>query len=82
MNTRCRAVCLNRISTIRTIEKAGVSLPPDYLLFGRSFGDGLDAKYLVLLKRHRPQDWEIILKWFPCADLVEWHYRRFIEGKR
>ena len=62
------------------IAKSGVSLPLDYLLFGRSFGGGIDARYLVPLKRHRPEDWKIVLEWFPTADSAVWKYERFIEG--
>ncbi len=63
------------------IDKAGISLPPDYLLFGRSFGGGVDARYLVPMKRHRPEDWKIICEWFPLAEVCVWRYERFIEGK-
>lgn len=62
------------------IAKAGISLPIDYFLFGRSFGGGLDARFLVPLKRHRPQDWKIVLEWFPLADVAVWKYERFIEN--
>ncbi len=67
---------------VGAIEKSGVSLPLDYFLFGRSFGGGIDARYLVPLKRHRPQDWKTVLEWFPTAELGVWKYERFIEGKK
>jgi hypothetical protein len=70
-----------RGETLATIEKSGISLPLDYLLFGRSFAGGVDARYLVPLKRHRPEDWKIVLQWFPLADYVVWRYERFVEGK-
>lgn len=63
------------------IAKSGVSLPIDYLLFGRSFGGGIDARFLVPLKRHRPEDWKIVCEWFPLADFVVWRYERFVEKK-
>ncbi|MBW8464858.1 phosphoadenosine phosphosulfate reductase [Acidovorax sp.] len=46
----------------------GVKLPEDYKLFGRSF-DGLDLRFLLPLKRHRPADYRRVLDWFPLCDL-------------
>ena len=62
------------------IAKHGISLPPDYIWFGRSFGGGIDARYLIPLKRKRPEDWKIVLQFFPLADLLCWKYERFIEN--
>lgn len=44
-------------------------------MFGRSF-DGLDKRFMEPLKENRPQDFEIIKKWFPFveADIYGWHY--------
>lgn len=67
---------------VNSIAASGVSLPIDYHLFGRSFGGGLDARFLVPLKRHRPEDFKIVLEWFPMAELAVWKYERFIEGKK
>ncbi|KAB2344866.1 adenine nucleotide alpha hydrolase family protein [Actinomadura rudentiformis] len=50
------------------IESAGVRLPPDYLWFGRSF-DGLDKRFLAQLRTYAPDDYEVVLTWFPYADL-------------
>lgn len=49
-------------------KKAGVKLPEDYKLFGRSF-DGLDLRFMLPLKKHRPKDYRTICEWFPCVDL-------------
>jgi hypothetical protein len=57
------------------IRRSGLKLPIDYRLFGKSF-DGLSAEYLVPIKRDRPQDWKVILEWFPLADQVIWHHER------
>lgn len=46
----------------------GVKLPQDYKLFGRSF-DGLDLRFLLPLKRHRPADYRKVLEWFPLCEL-------------
>lgn len=52
------------------LERRGIGLPPDYELFGRSF-DGLDARFMVPLKEHRPEDYRIIKEWFPFVDADE-----------
>lgn len=49
-------------------KRHGVKLPIDYRLFGRSF-DGLDLRFLLPLKRHRPADYRRVLEWFPLAEL-------------
>lgn len=53
---------------IAEIQAAGVHLPVDYRMFGRSF-DGLDYRFLEPIKRHFPRDFERILEWFPLADI-------------
>jgi hypothetical protein len=71
----------NREKLLTEIERSGIKLPVDYHLFGRSL-DGLSVEYLVPIKRHRPEDWKIILEWFPLAEMEVWKYERFVEGKR
>ncbi len=61
------------------IQRSGVKLPLDYRLFGRSFGGGVDARFLVPIKRHLPEDWEKICNWFPLAELEVWKYERWVE---
>ena len=53
---------------IECFTKHNVKLPEDYRLFGRTF-DGLDLRFLLPLKKHRPADYRRILEWFPMADL-------------
>lgn len=53
---------------ISAFNRHGVRLPVDYKLFGRTF-DGLDLRFLLPLKRHRPADYRRVLEWFPLADL-------------
>lgn len=65
----------NKARLIEEITRAGVSLPDDYLIWGRTF-DGLDAQFLVSLKRQRPQDYARILVWFPLVDVEVWRYER------
>jgi hypothetical protein len=63
----------NKARLIEEITKAKISLPPDYLMFGRSF-DGLDAQYLIPIKKNHPRDWKRILDWFPLAEAECWLY--------
>ena len=53
---------------LREIDNAGVKLPVDYRMFGRTF-DGLDYRFLAPIKEHYPEDYRKILSWFPLADL-------------
>ena len=53
---------------LREIDNAGVKLPVDYRMFGRTF-DGLDYRFLAPIKEHYPEDYQKILSWFPLADL-------------
>jgi predicted phosphoadenosine phosphosulfate sulfurtransferase len=50
------------------IAQAGVKLPVDYNLFGRSF-DGIDYRFLKPIRDHFPGDYERILEVFPMAEL-------------
>lgn len=61
----------NKARLVDTIARAGIRLPVDYDLFGRSF-DGIDLRFLAPLKRHRPADYARILEFFPLADLTLW----------
>jgi hypothetical protein len=65
----------NKAKLLDEIERAGISLPIDYLLFGRSF-DGLDARFLVPLKQQRPADYKRLLEWYPLADVEVFRYER------
>ncbi|CAK7070011.1 MAG: hypothetical protein KER_03073 [Kerstersia gyiorum] len=53
---------------VACFRKHGVKLPVDYKLFGRTF-DGIDLRFLLPLKKHRPADYRRILDYFPMADL-------------
>jgi len=50
-----------------TIERSGVSLPPDYTFLPRSF-DGFSYLFLIPLKERYPRDYQRILDWFPLAE--------------
>lgn len=53
---------------LERIEREGWALPIDYEWFGRSF-DGVDYRFLEPLSRFAPDDYEMVLDWFPLADL-------------
>jgi hypothetical protein len=53
--------------------KSGIKLPIDYVMFGRSF-DGLDLRFLVPLKKHRPADYKRVLEWFPLCEAEVYRY--------
>ena len=53
---------------IREFDDAGVKLPVDYRMFGRTF-DGLDYRFLEPLRRWYPEDYARLLDWYPFADL-------------
>ncbi|ACU37174.1 hypothetical protein [Actinosynnema mirum] len=58
-----------RIADVRAaLARHHCPLPPEYEWFGRSF-DGLDFRFLDPVRRHAPDDYEQILRWFPLADL-------------
>lgn len=53
------------------INGAGIELPIDYEIFGRSF-DGIDSRFTEPMRRHLPDDYERLRKWFPLmvSDLI------------
>lgn len=58
----------NKDDLIRCLKGAGVKLPKDYELFGRSW-DGLQYRYLAQIKQHYPRDYAKILEWFPMQGM-------------
>ncbi|HDR1312790.1 phosphoadenosine phosphosulfate reductase [Pasteurella multocida] len=53
---------------IDCFRKHNVKLSKDYKIFGRSF-DGIDLRFLYLIKKHYPRDYQKILELYPMADL-------------
>jgi 3'-phosphoadenosine 5'-phosphosulfate sulfotransferase (PAPS reductase)/FAD synthetase len=49
------------------VNEAGLRLPVDYEMFGRTF-DGFNADYLIPIRDRFPRDYQRILEWFPLAD--------------
>lgn len=65
----------NQDRLIREITASGVRLPIDYRIWGRTF-DGLDARFLVPMKRHLPADYAKVLEWFPLAEAAVYRLER------
>ena len=57
-----------RIMPLEEFKAAKVRLPIDYLWFGRSF-DGIDYRFLSILKQRAPADYKRVLQWFPMAEV-------------
>lgn len=53
---------------IARLKGAGVKLPPDYCIFGRSY-DGIDFRFLKPISTYYPDDYKRILEWFPLAEI-------------
>ncbi len=58
----------NKARLVEELTRAGIKLPVDYKVFGRSF-DGLDLRFLVKIREHFPSDYQTILDWFPLVDM-------------
>jgi 3'-phosphoadenosine 5'-phosphosulfate sulfotransferase (PAPS reductase)/FAD synthetase len=73
----------SKSDVVGAIRKAGVKLPADYRVFGRSF-DGIDFRFLYGIKKHWPADYARILEFFPLAELVikRHEYAQEAEGAR
>lgn len=58
----------NKARLVEEIRKSGVSLPVDYLIWGRSF-DGLDARFIIPMKKHLPNDFAKLKEWYPLIEV-------------
>ncbi len=58
----------NKARLVTELKSAGVKLPAEYRVFGRSW-DGLDFRFLYGIKQHWPDDYRRILDYFPLAEL-------------
>lgn len=63
----------NKDKLLTEINKAGVKLPVDYRLFGKTF-DGLDLRFIAPLKKHFPADYEKLRFWWPMIDVELFRY--------
>jgi len=68
-----------KAAVMESINAAGLRLPVDYELWGRTF-DGFNADYLIPLRDRFPRDYQRVLDWFPLADTDIFRKERF--GRR
>lgn len=61
---------------VSEIRQAGIKLPVDYKIWGRTF-DGFDHRFLKPLKDNFPNDYEKIREFFPLIDLELKRYGTF-----
>lgn len=71
---------LLKADMVELLYSSGIHLPIDYQWFGRSF-DGIDYRFLSVIKREAPADYARILAWFPLADLELFRYEQ-LEASR
>lgn len=64
------------------ITKAGIRLPVDYSIWGRTL-DGIDARFMLPLRHHLPEDYERACTWFPLipADIERYERIRAMQGE-
>lgn len=60
-----------KAEVIFAIDRAGIELPIDYEIFGRSF-DGIDRRFTEPMREHLPDDYARLVEWFPLleADII------------
>lgn len=60
---------------VHELNGSGIHLPVDYLWFGRTF-DGIDYRFISVIKEKSPGDYEKIINMFPLVELetkkIEW----------
>lgn len=60
---------------VRSCKEAGVKLPVDYHIWGKTF-DGLDYRFIKPLKDYYPDDYEKIKSYFPFIDTEIMRYEQ------
>jgi hypothetical protein len=71
----------NKERLVNELKRANIALPVDYLWYGRSF-DGIGAAYIGPLKEHRPDDYAMLLKFFPLLEVELFHYEMHLKRGR
>lgn len=59
---------MKKDDVIDMLDREGCPLSIEYFWFGHSLG-GMDYRYLKGLKDNSPEDWKLVLEWFPLAEL-------------
>lgn len=65
----------NKARLVEELRRADIALPEEYRWFGRTW-DGLDLRFLLPMKQHRPDDYRRVLDWFPLAEVEVWRHER------
>ena len=60
---------------VRELRRHSIQLSREYEVFGRSF-DGLDARFLIPMRDHFPDDFAKVLEWFPLAEASIFRFER------
>lgn len=64
----------------KCLKENEVKLPIDYELFGRSW-DGLHYQFTSQIKKHLPEDYNVVKHYFPLIDLEILRYENFSTNK-
>jgi hypothetical protein len=59
-----------------SIKYNNIELPIDYELFGMTF-DGLDYRFLKVIKDKLPNDYKKIKEWFPNVDYIIYRHEHY-----
>lgn len=59
---------MTRADVLATIRRSGLAISREYDLFHTSFC-GIDYAFMSQLKKHEPEDWETVKRWFPLIEL-------------
>ncbi len=59
---------MHRREMLKLMAAHNIELPIDYRLWKLSF-DGIDARFTGPLREHLPADYDVLLHWFPLAEL-------------
>ncbi|MEQ1694761.1 MAG: hypothetical protein ABL901_02875 [Hyphomicrobiaceae bacterium] len=65
----------NKERVIKEINARGIRMPEDYSIWGRTL-DGVDARFMIPLRQHRPADYERVRTMFPFIEADIMRYER------
>jgi len=66
---------------VEIMNRHDVPLPEDYDLFGLTF-DGLDYRFIKIIKEKKPKDYEKIKYYFPLIDLVLYRHENYWKNQK
>lgn len=67
---------------IEEMQRAKIRLPIDYAIWGRTL-DGIDARFMLPMRHHLPEDFKRACLWFPLipADIIRYERIRREQGQ-